>query len=78
MNAKRLTEIGIKKCIRSINALRKQRDMAKSRLTDRDYSSNVSSTDVVILSARLKEKYEHLKDLRQTYDLMIKFEQQAK
>jgi hypothetical protein len=74
MNAKRLTEIGIKKCIRSINALRKQRDMAKSRITD----DKVSSTDVVILSARLKEKYEHLKDLRQTYDLMIKFEQQAK
>ena len=74
MNAKELTEIGIKKCIRSINALRKQRDMAKSRITD----DKVSSTDVVILSARLKEKYEHLKDLRQTYDLMIKFEQQAK
>ena len=74
MNAKRLTEIGIKKCIRSINALRKQRDLAKSRITD----DKVSSTDVVILSARLKEKYEHLKDLRQTYDLMIKFEQQAK
>jgi len=74
MNAKQLTEIGIKKCIRSINALRKQRDMAKSRITD----DKVSSTDVVILSARLKEKYEHLKDLRQTYDLMIKFEQQAK
>jgi hypothetical protein len=48
--------------------------MAKSRITD----DKVSSTDVVILSARLKEKYEHLKDLRQTYDLMIKFEQQAK
>jgi len=75
MNAKRLTEIGIKKCIRSINALRKQRDMAKSRLTEYD---KTASTDVVILSARLKEKYEHLKDLRQTYDLMIKFEQQAK
>ena len=74
MNAKELTEIGIKKCIRSINALRKQRDMAKSRITD----DKVSSTDVVILSARLKEKYEHLKDLRQTYDLMIKLEQQAK
>jgi len=74
MNAKQLTEIGIKKCIRSINALRKQRDVAKSRITD----DKVSSTDVVILSARLKEKYEHLKDLRQTYDLMIKFEQQAK